>query len=85
MLSRVEIDILQYLKAEGLVDQMNSRTIQNISKGVGLNYFRVRNNVSHLYQLKLIGMGFKQKQSNAFYITGKGQKNIPQIEGFGEW
>jgi len=78
MLSKVEIDILQHLKTEGLIDQMNSRTIQNISKGVGLNYFRVRNNVTHLYMLGLINMGFKERQSNSFYITAEGQRKIPK-------
>lgn len=78
MLSKVEIDILKHLWDEGLVDRMNSRTIKRISEKIGINYYRIRSNLIHLKLLGLIDRGFKERNSNTFYITEKGQKNIPQ-------
>ncbi len=76
MLSKVEIDILTHLNENGLIDPMNSRTIKNISKDVGINYFRTRNQISHLCLLQLIALGYKEKNSNTYYLTEKGKKII---------
>lgn len=84
MLNKVEIDILQHLLDEGLIDQMNSRTIRRISDKIELNYFRIRTNINHLLLLGLINMGYKERQSKTFYINKNGinelklQKNNPQ-------
>jgi NADH/NAD ratio-sensing transcriptional regulator Rex len=77
LLSKVEIDILKHLSNEGLVDQMNSRTIKHISEKIGINYYRIRTNLNHLNLLGMVKKGFKEKSSNTFYISEIGQKNIP--------
>ena len=79
LLSKVEIDILKYLWVEKLIDQMNSRTIRNIAKGINLNYYRVRSNLNHLLLLKMVKQGFKEKSSNTFYITKEGINEIKEI------
>lgn len=72
MLSKVEIDILKHLWDENLIDPMNSRTIRNISKGIDLNYYRIRTNVNHLCDLGLIKKGFKERSSFTFFISEDG-------------
>jgi len=51
-----------------LFDPMNSRTIRNISKGINLNYFRVRTNIQHLFLLGYIKKGYKEKSSETYYL-----------------
>jgi len=77
MLSKVEIDILNHLYTSGLIDPMNSRTISNISKHIGLNHSRIRNNINHLHSLQMVNLGYKERQSNAYFIS---QKGIDEIE-----
>jgi len=60
MLSKVEIDILVHLKSEGLIDEMNSRTIKNVSKSIDLNYFRTRNNLTTLVMRGMVGMDLRK-------------------------
>lgn len=79
MLSKVEIDILKHLWDQKLIDQMNSRTIRNIAKGINLNYYRVRTNLNHLLLLKMVRQGFKEKSSNTFFITKEGIDEIKEI------
>jgi len=76
MLNKVEVEILQHMLQNKLTDQINSRTIRNISKGIEINYFRTRNYVNHLKLLGLLDSGFKELNSGTFYITNKGVEII---------
>lgn len=76
MLNKVEVEILKHLHESGLVDQINSRTIRNISKEIGINYFRTRNYVNHLKLLGLLESGFKELNSGTFFISKKGVEII---------
>jgi len=76
MLNKVEVEILQHMLQNKLTDQINSRTIRNISKGIEINYFRTRNYVNHLKLLGLLDSGFKELNSGTFYITKKGVEII---------
>lgn len=76
MLNKVEIEILHHMKEAGLIDQFNSRTIRNISKGIEINYFRTRNYVNHLKLLGLLDSGFRELNSGTFFITSKGVEMI---------
>ena len=66
MLNKVEVEILQHMLQNKLTDQINSRTIRNISKGIEINYFRTRNYVNHLKLLGLLDSGFKELNSGTF-------------------
>jgi len=77
MLNKVEIDILRHLLENGLNNPMDSRTIKLISKGVGLNNLRVRNNITHLLMHEYVSKGYRERQSGTYYITKKG---IDEIE-----
>jgi predicted transcriptional regulator len=79
MLNKVEVDILKLLFKEGLIDPMNSRTVTNISKGIGLNNLRVRNNLSHLCQLGFVKNGYKERQSKTYFISEIGINEIKEI------
>jgi len=68
LLSKVQIDILRHMVESELFDPMNSRTIRNISKGINLNYFRVRTNIQHLFLLGYIKKGYKEKSSETYYL-----------------
>lgn len=72
MLSKVEIDILKHLNDSGLNNQMDSRTISNVSKGIDLNYRRTRDNVIKLLAKGYVKYGFKERQSNTIFITTEG-------------
>jgi len=72
MLSKLEIDILNHLFSENLTDSMNSRTVRNISLGIGINHLRVRNNLNHLLMLGMVKNGWKERNANSFHITQKG-------------
>ena len=76
MLNKVEVEILHHMLQNKLTDQINSRTIRNISKGIEINYFRTRNYVNHLKLLGLLNSGFKELNSGTFYITNKGVEMI---------
>lgn len=72
MLNKVEIEILHHMVENNLIDQINSRTIRNIAKGIDINYNRTRNYVNHLKLLGMLESGFKELNSGTFYITKKG-------------
>jgi len=76
MLNKVEVEILQHMLENKLINEINSRTIRNISKGIEINYFRTRNYVNHLKLLGLLDSGFKELNSGTFYITKKGVEII---------
>jgi predicted transcriptional regulator len=78
LLSKVEIDILKHMVESELFDPMNSRSIRNISRGIGLNYYRTRTNILHLLLLNYIQKGFKERSSNTFYITNKGVEMLSE-------
>ena len=71
MLSKVEVDVLQYLFKNQFNSKMNSQTIRDMSIIINLNYFRLRNIVGHLCQLQLISLGYKDKNANSYYISPK--------------
>jgi len=77
MLSKVEIDILTQLFQDGMVDQMMSVTISDISKRIGMNQPRVRANIKHLLSLNCVALGFKEKSSYTYFLTKIGQEKIP--------
>jgi len=79
MLNKVEIDILKLLLKDGLIDPINSRTISNISKDVGLNNLRVRNNLMHLCNIGMVKNGYKERQSKTYYISELGINEIKDI------
>lgn len=79
MLNKVAIDILRLLLKDGLVDPMNSRTVANISKKMGLNNLRVRNNLNRMCQLGLVKNGYKERQSKTYYISDIGINEIKKI------
>lgn len=72
MLSKVEIDILRHLHSDGLTNQMDSRTIKNISKGIDLNYRRTRDNVMRLLMKGYVELGYTERQSRTYFINRKG-------------
>jgi len=76
MLSKLEIDILNYLFSENLTDQMNSRTIRDVSLAININHLRVRHNLNHLLMLGMVKLGWKERNANSFYITNKGVEII---------
>jgi len=76
MLSKLEVDILIQMKEDGILDSMNSRTIQNVAKRIGINYFRIRTNMNNLHKLGYILMGFRERSSNTYYLSKKGAEMI---------
>ena len=80
MLNKVEIDILKLLLKDGLVDPMNSRTVANISKDIGLNNLRVRNNLNHMCNLGFVKNGYKERQSKTYYISDIGINEIKGVK-----
>ena len=78
MLNKVQIDILKQLYEDGLIDPINSRTINNISKRIGLNGLRVRNNLNSLYNFGMVKLGYKERQSKTYFIS---QEGINEIKG----
>jgi len=76
MLSKLEVDILIQMKEDGILDSMNSRTIQNVAKRIGINYFRIRTNMNNLYKLGYILRGFRERSSNTYYLSNKGVEII---------
>jgi len=79
MLSKVEILILKYLFDNQIDNQIKSQTIRTIAETTNLNPFRVRNNLNHLFSLQSVSLGFKEKNSNTFYISKKGIEIIEKI------
>lgn len=79
MLSKVEVDVLQYLFNNQFNSKMNSQTIRNMSSSINLNYFRLRNIIGHLYQLQLISLGYKDKNANSYYISSKAIEIIKEM------
>ena len=76
ILSKLEVDILNQMFESGLLDSMNSRTIQNIGKRLGINYYRTRTNIIHLLKLEYIQLGFRERGSNTYFISKKGVEII---------
>jgi predicted transcriptional regulator len=78
-LNKNEIELLQYLHQNFYNNQMNSRTIKSLSQSTNLNYFRLRTMINRLSLLELVSHGFKEGNSNTFYITIKGIEKIESL------
>lgn len=79
MLNKVEIDILKHLLQAGLNNPMDSRTISNIAKNIGLNNLRVRNRIANLCNLGMVKTGYKERQSKTYFISEIGINEIKDV------
>jgi len=80
MLSKIEVDVLLYLFDNQYNNQMNSISIKKLSTLLNLNYFRLRNIIGHLNQLKLIFSGYKERNAFCYYISEKGIEIIKDFK-----
>jgi len=77
-LNKSEIKVLQILQENNITNETLAIKISNLAELTGLSYYSCRNIIKSFYVAEICCKGRRDGNSETYYLSDLGQKNIPQ-------